>query len=433
MYIKWPESEPWEALREAILPALAPALAAAPPGRTLVLREGSLDSPPLTLTRQGLILTPSLLGPDVYTGTDQHWLTQTGPALAPLALDRWRRCIGLILEGIRLHRLAEQLGVSPDALPLAWWTVGAVADEVDRAAPQLGWLWQEAAGLLMQPEVSMAAQPRRGAWFFRWRRLQGKPLPLTGATPPRLDPQEWAAFGQWCRDLQSGPAASAPLPIEPASPRAAPTEPLPPLSHHPVQWSAGPAGLRVSGAALAPRVLLGSGQEMVAVIGTVEGGRAVLSARPARPVGRWEMRSGQANQRMGVAEGIELHFLSGGRLEIVLGNAWLGPVDAESMSIARQFGASGTGSGRWQVQSLSERDGEGVLVLSELDIEQLSIHPRRKMARRFALPAQNQIGRVRRLLTSLSGQPVTFRLQDGELRLSGELRNYTFQIRLTPA
>lgn len=434
MYLVWPKTDPWNALQDAIFPGLKPALTACGLVAPLTVAPGSAGGPLLALAADGLLLSPELLGTAQYTAADQRWLDQLPQSLAPLVPERLQRCTGLILEGILLHRLAQRLEIPPESLPIQWWTVGAVAEEVDRRCPELGWLWLSAAGLLQQPGLSMPAQPRRWAWFLRWRQAQGQPLALSTPEAPTIDPLEWARFGQWCRDAEHGPAASAPLTITPAHSRADPTMPLRPLSHHPLHWSAGPAGLRVQGATLAPPVRLGGGEEIETVLGTIDGGISVLDARPARVVGRWMMRSGQAGQRLGVAKGIELHFHPDGRLEITLSNAWMGPADAENHAIARQLGASGIGRGRWQVLSLEAADGAGVLRLSALDINQIRLHPRRTRMRRFALPAgDGQRDRVRRLLGQLTERPIRFTLDSSGLLLSGELRNHSFQIRLTPA
>ena len=429
MYLKWPQTDPWEALREAILPALVPALQDLGLDTVLTLSEGTRGGPMLALSPGGLILSPELLGPDQYAPPDRRWLTDFPQPLAPLALDRERRAVGIILEGLLLRRLAEQQGHAPESLPLSWWSVGAAADRVDHLVPQLGWLWQSAVGLLQQPWNSMDNHPRRGAWFFRWRRLQGRPLDI--APPPRIEPGEWVEFGQWCRDTVNGPAHDAPLPVVPARPRNAPTT-LPPLSHHPTRFTAGPAGLRVSGAALSPPVRLGGNEAIVSVLGTVVGGAVQLNARPTRLLGRWCLISGQAGQRAGVAEGITLHFHRRGLLEISLGNAWVGPL-GEAPALAKQIGASGRGSGRWQVQSLSETEGEGVLVLSNLDIDQINIHPRHSKMRRFALRAQkNHLERARRLLTDLSGKTLRFGMESGHLVVQGRVRDWNLLIRMKP-
>jgi len=299
MYLVWPKTDPWRALQDAIAPALQPVIAASRLAAPLALATGAPGGPLLALSADGLLLSPELLGPAPHTARDQRWLSAAPPELAPLAPDRLQRCTGLIVEGILLHQLARQLGIPPASLPLQWWTIGAAAEEVDRRCPELGWLWPSAAGLLLHPWQSLLEQPRRWAWFLRWRRAQRRPLDLTTTEPPVVDPHEWAQFGLWCRDTTRGPAAGAPLPLTPAPPRAAPTAPLPPLSHHPLRWRAGPAGLRVQGGALAPPVCLGGGEEVITVLGAVAGGISALSSRPSRLVGRWQLRSGQAGQRRG--------------------------------------------------------------------------------------------------------------------------------------
>ena len=169
-------------------------------------------------------------------------------------------------------------------------------------------------------------------------------------------------------------------------------------------------------------------------MGSVDGSVSPLNARPSRLVGRWLMRAGQAGERLGIAEGIAMHFHTSGQLEFTLSNAWMGPTDLDSRALVKQLGASGSGSGRWHVRTLSDADGAGIVTLTDLTIDRISVHPRRHRMRRFALPAaETHLARVRRLLGQLAGRPVAFALRDQELLLSGELKNFTFQIRLTPA
>lgn len=417
-----------------IAPVLSPVLVDAPTV-PIALIEGREDGPFRALSADGLVLHPAVLGPATHLRRDRVWLEETAPSLAPLALSRQDRAAGLIAESVLLYRMAADLGCDPADLPLSWWTIGVAADVLDQRAPELGWLWQSAAGLVQEPWHSMSDQPRRGAWFLRWRRQQGRPLSFTSLHAPAITAEEWAAFGQWCRDAEHGPGAAAPVSLSPAPPRAAPLAEVRPLSHHPIRWNAGPAGLRVDcGGVLAPRVRLASGEDMVTVMGSVDGGVRPLNARPSRLVGRWLMLAGQAGERLGVAEGIALHFHASGRLEITLSNAWMGPADLESRALVRQLGASGSGSGRWHVRTLSDADGTGIVTLTDLTIDRISVHPRRPRMRRFALPAaDNHLARVRRLLGQLAGRPVTFGMEGRELLLDGELKNFTFQIRLTPA
>jgi hypothetical protein len=181
-------------------------------------------------------------------------------------------------------------------------------------------------------------------------------------------------------------------------------------------------------------VRLAGDETMVAVMGSVDGSVSALSARPSRLAGRWLMRAGQAGERLGIAEGIALQFHTSGQLDFTLSNAWMGPTDLDSRALVKQLGASGSGSGRWHIRALRDADGAGVVTLTDLSIDRISVHPRRQRMRRFALPAaETHLTRVRRLLGQLSGRPVAFALRDQELVLNGELKNFAFQIRLTPA
>ncbi len=434
MNLLWPQTDLWRRLRDVITPVLSPVLAGASTV-PIALTEGREDGPLRALSASGVLIHPALLGPDSHLSPDRTWLDSAPPALAPLALSRQQRAAGLIAEGVLLHHMATERGAAPADLPLSWWTLGFAADLVDQRVPQLGWLWQSAAGLVQEPWHAMSDQPRRGAWFLRWRRQQGRPLRFSSRHAPTISEREWAAFGQWCRDGARGPSAAAPVPLSPAPPQPAPCGAVRPLSHHPISWHAGPAGLRVDcGGVLAPRVRLAGDETMVAVMGSVDGSVSALSARPSRLAGRWLMRAGQAGERLGIAEGIALQFHTSGQLDFTLSNAWMGPTDLDSRALVKQLGASGSGSGRWHVRALRDADGAGVVTLTDLSIDRISVHPRRQRMRRFALPAaETHLTWVRRLLGQLSGRPVAFALRDQELILNGELKNFAFQIRLTPA
>ena len=98
-------------------------------------------------------LHPGLTVPELRHPRDQTWMEEQDVAVAPLALDRWRRCIGLILEAVELHSLAQELGQAPSELPMEWWSVGLAAEGVDRALPALGYSGRRSTSWHIQNKV----------------------------------------------------------------------------------------------------------------------------------------------------------------------------------------------------------------------------------------------------------------------------------------
>ncbi|MEL6342206.1 MAG: hypothetical protein AAFV53_03685 [Myxococcota bacterium] len=433
MELIWPESAAWTALKSALTPALAGVWTRlqAPPTR---LTAGDAGGPALTLTAQGIALHPDLLGPDVYATPDRSWMAQAPKDLVPLALDRWRRAAGLILEGLLLRQLARTLDCAPEDLPRRWWTIGWAAEQVDRLDPELGWIWPDAADLLYHPQQSLAAHPRRAAWLFRWFHQTDRPLPISVPEPaPTIAAADWAAFGAWCRDPTHGPAAAAPLPRTHAPPASTPLRhTAPAMSHHPVLVVAGPAGLRIDSPQLAaPATVLGNRRALV-VLGVQEEGPLHLHTQPAQLVGKWKMASGEYNGRVGAARGVELRLSRDGQVDIILANAFVGTLRGEALKLAQKFGASGFGGGQWVVTDLEPEYGRGELTFNELTVDHLTIHPRRGL--KFALPGQIWIDRIRSALGRVNNRPMRFSLDaNNELTLSCKIRDADLILRLIPS
>ena len=134
MSLDWPESPPWSELAHAVSPALDPAL------DRLSLRPGvlpALVAGPATPSAAELPLDPTLLGPALRTPEDEAWAESAPAGAAPLALDRFRRTIGLILEGVALRGLAEAAGEPLSRVSAHWWARGRAALAVHRADPML--------------------------------------------------------------------------------------------------------------------------------------------------------------------------------------------------------------------------------------------------------------------------------------------------------
>lgn len=427
MELIWPDAAPWRALQEAIAPILHP-----PPPPTgavdlpvavgvLRVQAGDPGGPLAVLGDDGLALHPDLLGPDMHARADADWRAAVpDPALAALALDRWRRAVGVIREAQILLGLAQQQGASPAAVARAWWLAALAAEQVDAQDPGLGWLWPDTIDLLLHPDQDPRTAPRRLAWLVRWLRAQGEPLPTDLSRPPALSAARWAAFGLWCRDAAHGPSAQAPLPLPLAPPRDTLPEAALPLSLHPLRLRAGPAGLRLGDHAAPP--FLAGDTEAVVVLACGEDGILPAAPTASRFVGRWTLLSGAYGQRTGGARGVELVLLESGQVEITLANAFVGPLSGDALSLASQFGASGFGSGRWRVSRL-ETDTEGEVVLRQLNVDHLTIHPRKGL--KFALPGQGWQERLRAALARLHDRPLTATLLGDDLTLSCRLRDDT--------
>ncbi|MCK6506511.1 hypothetical protein L6R53_24580 [Myxococcota bacterium] len=419
MTLSWPDDPAWQALAAPLRPVLDAALA------TLSLRPSVLPAIVPGLpggprpTPGALPLDPALLGPGPWHPDDLDW-ARAHPHLAPLALDRWRRAAGLILEGLALRALDERVGAP---LPMAWWTLGPAAEAVDRADPSLGWLWPELAMLLAHPEEGLAAAPRRAAWLVRWFRQTGRPW-VPGERPTLTDP-DWAAFGAWLDDLARGPGGSCPVPLERGPARALPPAVAAPLSFQRLAVEAGPAGAwaRWPGGA---RGLAGREQADLRV-GSVAGGAPALEVEAALPLGTWRLVGGTAGERPGAARGIELHLREDGAIDLVFADAFAGPPTPSLLALGKQLGVSGTGRGRYRVVQ-AEGPGRGTLVFDALQPDLLSVHPR--FSGRFSLPAEAVLGPVHKALEAMVGVPWQFRQEGVELVLSAEVWGMATVLRL---
>ena len=369
-----------------------------PPLRVVVSGSGG----PCQLVGDLIVLDEALIGPDLHVGGDAARLA-SAPALA---LDRFRRATGLVVEGALMHAAARDLEMPVEGIRGAWWAVGPAAEAVDRAAPELGWLWSDLADLLAEPGSSVAAHPRRAAWWFRY--LDGR-----GARPAdttRVDATEWARFGHWVRDLGAGPAAGCPVPLERAPAQPPPTLPVvaESLSHHVFALPGGAVGARwtTTPGELAGTVAAAAGGSALAVLGNVSAAPIALVAQHPGPVGPWALASGHFGARVGAARGIELHLGPDGTAELTGADAFVGPPTREVLALADQFGVSGSATGRWRLTQLAADGQRGQLVLQGLDGD-AAVHPRKGGG--FALPAGDWLQPVRAVLGMLDGRPLDWR------------------------
>jgi hypothetical protein len=375
-----------------------------PPLRVSITGSG----PPSQLVADQIVLHPDLLGPDLLAGPDRH----RPPALA---LDRFRRATGLVVEGALVHASAQATDLPVEAIRDAWWAVGPAAEAVDRAAPALGWLWPSLADLLAHPTTSMAAHPRRAAWWFRY---------LDGAGGRPDDPSQvpapaWAAFGAWLRDRARGPLATCPLPMDLASacaPGDAP-ETLASLSHLPLLLPGGSQGARWSagGGHLHGDVAAPAGGAARAVLGAVAPAAPGLQAQPPGPVGTWALASGHFGARVGAARGVELRLADDGTAELTGADAFVGPPTRELLAMAEQFGVSGSATGTWRLLGVDGSGAGGRLAVRGLDGD-AAVHPRKGGG--FALPAGDWLQPVKAVLAMLDDRPVAWSLGPAGQRLT---------------
>jgi len=99
---------------------------------------------------------------------------------------------------------------------------------------------------------------------------------------------------------------------------------------------------------------------------------------PGAPLGSWEVASAEGFGQVMGARGVGFTFLPDGRLDIVLADAFVGPLAAVAM--AGQVGTSGVCTGRWKVA------GPHHLAFSDIATGSLTLHGRSRD--RFLVPAQ---------------------------------------------
>ncbi|MCB9761090.1 MAG: hypothetical protein H6739_14720 [Alphaproteobacteria bacterium] len=389
-----------EALLQPVLPVLSGALQRFEGQAPLAVRLGevpgfhALEGDTLTLSRR---LAEGLHHPD------------EPDALPPL--DRWRRAACSVLEALALRALAAEVGAPPGP---DWRWQGAALDQADAAAPALG---LAAHGLALAVSTGdLGAHPRAGvavmqAWRARGIDPQARVVALL-REDEALSAQDWLQLGQ---RVLSPEGALAALPA-PVPRRAAETPPLtlPPWSWRPVRVDPHRRGGRLAGTAVA-EPWVRAGQPHATLASATQAG-ATLRLGPGGPVGAWELASLSGFGQIMGARGIELDFQADGRLQMVLADSFVGPVQA--LGVADDFGTSGTAMGRWTVT------GPGRLRMVDLVPMGLTVHDREGMA----MPAGDQ-----GWLHEVQRAELRWSLVDGRLHLQGRMFNADVELRLKRA
>jgi len=314
-----------------------------------------------------LTLSSGLEGPEV------HHPDEPETSLPPL--DRWRRAAGCVLEAVATLSFSKHVRRNPES---DWRWRGAAIFVADTVAPDLNLAQHDIA--LAINTGNLAANPRGGvAVLHAWRAQGHDPMQrvqyLVGGGV--ISATEWLTLGRWILDPEG---AGAKLPVHCLRPAAVV------LPHHLEAWSwrplridAHPRGGQIhmdgEGAVEDQWVVAGAPVTMLAA---ATNGGCDLSAYPGGPVGTWEVASAQGFGQVMGARGITFSFKASGALEIILADAFVGPLAA--VTVAGEVGTSGVVWGRWKVAGANQMGFEGIASQS------LTMHGRK--TDRFMVPAK---------------------------------------------
>lgn len=408
--VRWTPDERAERLLRPVRQQLDHAATLLPDAPPLRVEVGPVpDGAAWAATPGGVLLSEAL----------EHGVHALGDRDAPFGLDRWRRAAASVLEAATTRELVRRAGRPPGE---DWWWVGAAIHAADALAPDLG---------LAAPDLALAvgggspgAQPRAGAAVMRaW---QAKGLDPIGQVVRLihggvLSGAEWAAIGRWVL-ATDGLAASLPGPVA----RAPEVElgdgglEVPAWTWRPFRWAGDARGahLRLDGDGAADPAWVTADSPVRGVVSAASGPVRV-SADPGAPIGDWEVASAEGFGQVVGARGIRFSFRRDGRLEVVLADAFVGPLAA--LAMAEEVGTSGVCAGSWRVA------GQRWLRIVGVDTRSLTLHGRSRGG--FLMPAKG-FG-LGEWLSSLSEAPWAW--QEGpadRLVLRGTMRGIAVEVRL---
>lgn len=307
---------------------------------------------------QGIVLSEALEGPGLHHPDEVE---------GPRGLDRWRRAMACVLEGVVCMSL-------PPGGP-TWLRTGLAMTLADRAAPELGVV---VAGLSRASGGDLGAEPRAGvavlaAWDAEGR--DGVAMARHALAADRVEVADWLRAGAWvCGAGWSLRCPDLPRP----APRDVPCL-LAPWSWSRLSVQAHPRGahIRVRGrGGVAPAWARG-GEAYTGLAGACEDG-ARLEVEPGGPVGAWSLRSAVGFGSAFGARGLTFDFRAGGAIDIILADAFVGSM--ADVAQAERVGTSGMVRGRWRVV------GPRTLELSDLTPVGVTVHGRDDAP--FVMPAQ---------------------------------------------
>ncbi len=328
----------------------------------------------------------------------------------PHALDRWRRAAVDVLVAMGLRDLP---GTSP-----AWLATGLILHLVDRRAPEL----QIAAAALWEAgHADAERRPWTGLAVVRAWEAGGRDaeaVAVAALTAGKVEVKDFVEAGRWILGsgrLHALPGAELPPGVD------VPTS-LGPWSWARLEVPAHPRGGRVvvQGRGGVSPAWAVADTPLRAVAVACEHGASFLPD-PGGPVGDWELRSAEGAGRMFGARGLTYRFLPSGRLDVVLADAFVGPV--EQVEEAGRVGTSGTARGTWRVR------GPRQLSLHDVIPGSMAVHGRGASA--YVLPAEGfGLGEA---LRAMDGSTWTWGVADDRLVLDGTMFGGRFQLRLAPA
>ncbi len=380
-----------------------------PGGAPVAIRLADLGRPYLVGTSRTpeVVLDRGLLGP----GPHASWEPTT--ALPPL--DRWRRALSCVLEGCALVELARRTDAPPDLDDWRW--VGAAIYAATMVAPDAHLADPDLAVALTTGDL--ARHPRAGvAAYQAWRQVGVDPIQqaqylIDGGV---VSGQEWLKLGRWIFNTR-GPMSTLPGPVHPVDPVDIPTELTPwswRLLHVPAHRRGG--HVEVDGPGAVHRPWAQADEPLRTLSGSPEA-PSRLTPGPGGPVGTWEVASAEAFGHIVGARGVQLTFRGDGQLELLLADAFIGPLAAVAM--ADELGTSGLTHGRWRVVGPQRLGFEG------LQGATLTMHGRRQG---FAMPTGG-FG-LEPWLKALCDDPWAWKTHDDRLVLRGTMRGGTVEVRL---
>lgn len=354
------------ALLHPVRAILSQGLGLLPEGPPMSVVVRPLDVP-YQLVGDEIQLSEGLLGPGIT-----HPSEPAGP-LPPM--DRWRRAVGSVFEAVALRELARRTFLTPGD---DWRWLGAAIHAADTVAPELG---------LADPELAVAVttgspglHPRAGIAVMRaWAAEGTDPIRqvrylLEGGL---VSATEWERIGRWVLSGEGG-LAQLPVRVDRVAEADIPLV-LPAWSWRPLRIPAHARGglVKVEGDGVVdePWAEAGAEHRTFAAAATTP---CRLVPDPGGPVGAWEVASAEGFGQVLGARGIRFDFRADGGLELVLADAFVGPLAAVAM--AEQVGTSGVCAGRWRVA------GEHELRFDGIETRSLTLHSRTRD--RFMMPAR---------------------------------------------
>jgi hypothetical protein len=387
---------------------LARGLRLLPGGPAVAVRLGPTDGF-YALQGQTVILSEALAGEAVYHPAERDDEPR---------LDRWRRALSSILEGVSLLELSRRVGRPADLSDWRW--VGAGVYAADAVTPDAGLALPDIAAGLAAGDL--VACPRAGVLpYLGWRQQGSDPVQqaqylLDGGI---VSPPEWVRLAAWFVDPR-GPVQRLPVPVPRPSPVDIPTDLSPWSWRHlsvPPHGRGGKVEVQGDGAVVQPWAV--ADEPLHTLAGATERGCSLLPG-PGGPTGRWEVASAEGFGQIMGARGIEFDLRPSGELQLVLADAFVGPLAAVAM--AEEVGTSGVSSGRWAVA------GPQRLAFQGLRTASMTMHGRRQGG--FAVPA-GSFG-IGAWLHALEEAPWAWKQTPDRLVLRGHMQGVMVEVRLRP-